>query len=79
MTSESSSPLRVIRTSRAWQLLPHPQAMGRKAHALLLLANGRRSLGELSLLLGGNILPLIEKLMQQGLLQPAPNEAFGSP
>jgi hypothetical protein len=64
-----------VRTAQAWRLLPHPQTLGRKAHALLLLANGHRSLRELSLLVGSNVAPLAQQLMEQGLLQDAPADA----
>lgn len=62
------------RTAKAWRLLPHPHALGRKAHALLLLANGHRSIRELSVLVGANVAPLARQLMEQGLLQRAPVE-----
>jgi hypothetical protein len=62
------------RTAKAWRLLPHPNTLGRKAHALLLLANGHRSIRELSVLVGVNVAPLARQLMEQGLLQRVPVE-----
>ncbi len=60
---------RYAKTSRAWEALPHPTLVGRQAHTLLLMANGRRSERELSLLLGEDVCPLAESLRQRGLLQ----------
>ena len=40
------------KTPQAWSTLPHPDVLGREAHTVLLMANGRRSLRELSLLTG---------------------------
>ena len=74
MAPNPEIPNRPQRTDQAWRLLPHPQTLGRKAHALLLLANGQRSLSELSLLVGVNVAPLARQLMDQGLLQHAPAE-----
>jgi len=64
--------LRLARTAQAWRLMPHPQMVGRRIHTLLLLANGHRSLQELSLMLGGDVAPLARQLLEQGLLQEAP-------
>ncbi len=74
MPSNPDRTMRLQRTAEAWSLLPHPQALDRRAHALLLLANGHRTLRELSLLVGTNAEPLARQLMQQGLLQDAPAE-----
>ena len=63
-----------VRTGQAWHLLPHPEVLGRQAHALLLLSNGRRSLHELSCLMGCDVTPLVAHLQQSGLLQWAPQE-----
>ena len=46
-----------------------PDLVGRQAHTLLLMANGRRSEQELSLLLGEDISDLAQRLQQRGLLQ----------
>ena len=77
METGLSSATPLARTARAWHVLPHPQALDRQARALLLLANGRRSLREISCLLGCNVEPLAEQLRQKGLLRTATPEQAG--
>jgi len=60
---------RYARTHKAWAVLTHPQSLGRRAHHLLLLANGRRTLPELSILLDSRVPDLAEDLCAQGYLQ----------
>lgn len=74
MQPDTETPTCLQRTAKAWHMLPHPQTLGRKAHALLLLANGRRGVRELSVLVGTNVAPLVRQLIEQGLLQLAPAE-----
>lgn len=62
---------RFAKTPKAWEALARPTLVGRRAHALLLMANGRRSERELSLLLGEQVGDLAEGLQQQGYLQTA--------
>jgi len=62
---------RIAKTPKAWDALSRPDLMGRRAHTLLLMANGRRSERELSLLLGGDVSELARGLRQQGYLQTA--------
>lgn len=57
------------KTPKAWELLPQPDLLGRKAHTLILMANGRRSLRELSVLIGENAGILAQRLQQQGYLK----------
>lgn len=64
-----SSIQRYAKTPRAWEALARPNVVGRQAHTLLLMANGRRSEMELSLLLGGDVSDLLQNLQQQGYLQ----------
>jgi hypothetical protein len=64
-----SSIQRYAKTPRAWEALALPKVVGRQAHTLLLMANGRRSEMELSLLLGGDVSDLLQNLQQQGYLQ----------
>lgn len=72
----SRSPTCLARTRRAWELLPFPHLLGRQAHSLILLANGRRSLRELSLLIGDDVVPVARQLLDTGLLQlQCPSEA----
>lgn len=60
-----------VRTQLAWEALARPRALGRRAHALLLLTNGRRSLRELRRLLGEDPDELVARLCAQGYLQDA--------
>ena len=62
---------RYAKTSQAWEALARPDLVGRRAHTLLLMANGRRSVGELSLLLGEDVADLAQQLQQRGLLSAA--------
>jgi hypothetical protein len=62
---------RIAKTPKAWEALSRPDLIGRRAHTLLLMANGRRSERELSLLLGGDVSELAFGLRQQGYLQTA--------
>lgn len=64
----------LAKTRRAWDVLPYPQLVGRRAHTLMLLANGRRSLRELSLLVGDDVTPIAHELLSEGLLQVQPIE-----
>ena len=59
----------LAKTRRAWELLPFPQLLGRQAPTLVLLANGRRTLRELSLLIGDDVTPIARRLLDKGLLQ----------
>lgn len=64
---------RMAKTSKAWDALASPDIIGRRAHGLLLLANGRRSERELSHLLGEDHLQeLADRLVKQGFLQSVP-------
>lgn len=60
---------RYAKTPRAWEALARPDVVGRQAHTLLLMANGRRSEQELALLLGVDVSELLHRLQQQGYLQ----------
>lgn len=60
---------RYAKTPQAWEALARPDLVGRRAHTLLLMANGRRSVQELSLLLGEEVADLATTLLQRGLLQ----------
>lgn len=60
---------RIAKTPKAWEALSRPDLIGRQAHTLLLMANGRRSEKELSLLLGSDVSELAVGLRQQGYLQ----------
>lgn len=62
---------RIAKTPKAWEALARPDLIGRQAHTLLLMANGRRSEKELSLLLGGDVSELAFGLRRQGYLQTA--------
>lgn len=64
----------LAKTGRAWDMLPYPQLMGRQAHTLMLLANGRRSIKELSLLVGDDVTPIAHELVSEGYLQVQPIE-----
>ena len=66
-----STPQRFCKTDKAWTMLAQPATISRSVHALLLLANGRRSEQELSLLLGADVSSLAHGLLVQGYLQPA--------
>ncbi len=59
------------RTPQAWQALARPDGpgLGRRAHTLLLLANGRRTLRELSRLLDEDVSEAAWHLCAQGYLQ----------
>ena len=60
---------RYAKTNMALESLSRPDAVGRQAHTLLLMANGRRSEQELSLLLGTDVSELAYGLMEKGFLQ----------
>lgn len=57
------------KTPLAWGALSRPDAVDRDTHALLLLANGRRSVHELCVLLGKDIGVLAYELAGQGYLK----------
>lgn len=67
---------RYAKTAMAWEALSRPDAVGRQTHTLLLMANGRRSEQELSLLLGSDVSELAFGLMQKGYLQNAGTAAL---
>lgn len=67
---------RYAKTTLAWEALSRPDVVGRQAHTLMLMANGRRSEQELSLLLGVDVSELAYGLMQKGYLL---NMAAGLP
>lgn len=56
------------KTPRAWEALARPDGLDRRAHTLLLMANGRRSLRELSRLLDEDVHELARRLAAQGYL-----------
>jgi hypothetical protein len=58
------------KTPQAWSTLPHPDVLGREAHTVILMANGRRSLRELSMLIGSDVSELAFNLCKAGYLQP---------
>ncbi len=62
---------RYAKTPRAWEALARPDVVGRQAHTLLLMANGRRSEQELALLLGNDVRDLLHRLQRQGYLHCA--------
>jgi len=62
---------RYAKTPQAWEALARPDLVGRRAHTLLLMANGRRSLQELSMLLGEDVVDLALQMEQRGLLLSA--------
>lgn len=62
---------RYAKTSRAWQAIARRDFVGREAHTLLLMVNGRRSDQEIACLLGADVKPLLQDLEQQGYLQHA--------
>jgi hypothetical protein len=72
-----NAPQRIAKTPKAWEALSRPDLVGRPAHSLLLMANGRRSERELSALLGSDISELARGLLQQGYLQPVPLMLYG--
>ena len=59
------------KTPQAWTTLPHPDVLGREAHTVMLMANGRRGLRELSMLIGNDVSDLAFALCKAGYLQPA--------
>jgi len=70
---------RYTKTTQAWETLARPDLVGRQAHTLLLMANGRRHMQELSLLLGEDVSGLAHHLLRRGLLQtlsavPSPDD-----
>jgi hypothetical protein len=68
---------RFAKTPKAWEALALPGLIDRQARSLLLLANGRRSEKELSMLLGDDVSALAHGLLRQGYLQPVPLVLFG--
>lgn len=67
------------KTPKAWEALSRPDLIGRRAHSLLLMANGRRSERELAMLLGGDVADLAHGLLEQGYLQTVPLVMYGEP
>lgn len=67
------------RTTMAWQALARPDALDRRAHTLLLLANGRRSLRELSRLLDEDVSARAWQLATQGYLLDTRAAALAEP
>lgn len=67
----TSRPTRLCKTAKAWALLARPAPIKRSVRAVLLLANGRRSEQELSMLLGADVSDLVHDLWMEGCLQPA--------
>jgi hypothetical protein len=69
------------KTPKAWATLSQPAQLGRLAHTLILMANGRRSLRELSLLTGTDVAEVAHTLCLDGYLEaqesapPFPNDA----
>jgi hypothetical protein len=57
------------KTPKAWASLAQPALMGRLAHTVVLMANGRRSLRELSLLTGTDVTEQAYLLPQAGYLE----------
>jgi hypothetical protein len=57
------------KTPKAWATLAQPALIGRLAHTLVLMANGRRSLRELSLLTGTDVTEQAFLLHQAGYLE----------
>lgn len=64
------------KTNRAWEALARPDVVGRQAHTLLLMANGRRNLSELSLLLGEDVSSLARSLQESGYLHHTASAAI---
>lgn len=62
---------RYAKTPRAWQAIARRDFVGREAHTLLLMVNGRRSDQEIARLLGADVKLLLQDLEQQGYLQHA--------
>ncbi|MGJ8868810.1 hypothetical protein, partial [Salmonella enterica] len=62
-------PTMYAKTALAWQALSRPDQLERRAHTLLLMANGRRTLRELSRLLDQDATALARRLADQGYLQ----------
>ena len=62
---------RYAKTPRAWQAIARRDFVGREAHTLLLMANGKRTDQEIARLLGADVTPLLQDLEQQGYLQYA--------
>lgn len=60
---------RYAKTPRAWQAIARRDFVGRETHALLLMANGKRSDQEIARLLGIDATPKLQDLEQQGYLQ----------
>ena len=73
MTSQT---LRLCKTAKAWAMLAQPAPVNRSVRAVLLLANGKRSEKELSMLLGTDISSLAHGLWMEGYLQPAAKDLF---
>lgn len=69
------------RTPSAWQALARPDGLGldRRAHTLLLLANGRRTLRELSRLLDEDASEPAHRLAALGYLQDTRAAAVAEP
>lgn len=62
------------KTQRAWDALARPHGVERRVHAVLLMANGRRTVHELSVLLGNDVSELAERLLAEGYLTLAANK-----
>ena len=60
---------RYAKTPRAWQAIAQRRFIGRETHALLLMANGKRTDQEIARLLGTDVKPLLQHLAQEGYLR----------
>jgi len=72
----TSRPTRLCKTAKAWTKLAQHTSITRSVRAVLLLANGKRSEQELSMLLGANVSDLVQDLWMEGYLQPAALDLF---
>ena len=71
-----SRPARLCKTAKAWAMLAQPAPIKRSIRAVLLLANGQRTVQELSMLLGTDVSGLVSDLWVQGYLKPAAQDLF---
>ena len=71
--------MRYNKTPKAWAALAQPALLGRLAHTLVLMANGRRSLRELSLLTGTDASEVAHRLREQGYLELQEPLSFPQP
>ncbi|GAA6143867.1 hypothetical protein [Hydrogenophaga sp. 5NK40-0174] len=71
MCPQSTKAIIYGKTAKGWSALPEPRLLRPHEHTVMVMANGQRSLAELSQLLGATAEPIAIDLEARGYLKPA--------